>query len=103
MIEHIRTNEVIEKKNHLIKLSSELKEIVNKYSDSLKIIEGDNNIYSSPSSNYYLDNLYREINKINEFIIALDDLIKFLEQVSNNYIEVDKEIINKLNEIGDVV
>lgn len=103
MKEKIKTNDLKEKKNYLISLSNDLKEIVKNYSDNVKVIEGDNSTYFSPSSVNYLDHLKNEINKINEFLLTLDDAINFLEQVSNKYDEVDNDILEKLNEIGDVV
>lgn len=102
MKESIKTNDVREKKNTLISLSNDLKDIIKEYSDSVKVIEGENNTYFSPSSNNYLDHLKNEIKRINEFILTLDDAIIFLEQASNKYDEVDNDIIEKLKEIGDV-
>ena len=103
MKEKIKTIDVKEKKNNLTSLSNDLKQIIKDYSDSIKIIDGENNIYFSPSSNNYLDHLKGEIDKINEFLLTLDDAINFLEQVSNKYDEVDNDILEKLNDIGDVV
>lgn len=102
MKEKIKTNDLRENKSNLISLSNDLKQIIKDYSDSIKIIDGENSTYFSPSSINYLDHLKSEINKINEFILTLDDAIIFLEQVSNKYDEVDNDILEKLKEIGDV-
>lgn len=102
MTEKIKTNDVREKKNKLMTLSNDLKEIMKQYSDSIKVIDGDNSTYFSPSSDYYLEHLKNEINKINEFLLALDDAIVFLEQAANKYDEVDNDVLEKLKEIGDV-
>lgn len=103
MKEKIKTIDVKEKKDTLISLSNDLKGIIKDYSDSIKTIDGENSIYFSPSSNNYLEHLKSEIDKINEFLLTLDDAINFLEQVSNKYDEVDNDILEKLKDIGDVV
>ena len=102
MIERLRTNEVETNKVKLIKLVGNLKEIVIELDKKIKLIEEDNYTYYSLSSVNYVDTIKKDIIKINEFINTCLDCVNFLGQVNNKYIEIDNDILNKLDEIGDV-
>jgi len=102
MIEKLRTSEVDANKVKLVKLVGNLKEIVIELDKKIKLIEEDNSIYYSYSSINYVDTIKKDIIKIKEFINTCTECMNFLGQVNEKYLEIDNDILNKLDEIGDV-